>query len=143
MSNSILIYYLRLFYHFCFALAPMIFGTLIDDSCILWQESCSETGACLVYDNSSLSRFDSQNSPIASYHNSHSQILIFRYMLYLALSAKLCSTIFFFGALVSYKPPKHIQQNDDDDSIENTNNIQRHEIIVYNNNRSDANDVHI
>lgn len=35
----------------------MIFGTLIDDSCILWQESCHETGACLVYDNSSLSRY--------------------------------------------------------------------------------------
>lgn len=37
--------------------APMIFGSLIDDSCILWQESCNEAGACLVYDNMSLSRF--------------------------------------------------------------------------------------
>lgn len=42
-------------------LAPMIFGTLIDDSCILWQESCKETGACLVYDNSSLSRYTHQS----------------------------------------------------------------------------------
>lgn len=37
--------------------APMLFGTLIDDSCILWQESCNEAGACLVYDNNSLSRY--------------------------------------------------------------------------------------
>lgn len=36
--------------------APMIFGSLIDDSCILWQESCNEAGACLVYDNNTLSR---------------------------------------------------------------------------------------
>lgn len=37
--------------------APMIFGTLIDDTCILWDESaCSDSGACLVYDNYSMSR---------------------------------------------------------------------------------------
>lgn len=44
------------FVHIFSLSAPMIFGTLIDDSCVLWQESCKETGACLVYDNSSLSR---------------------------------------------------------------------------------------
>ncbi|XP_031617011.1 solute carrier organic anion transporter family member 4A1 isoform X2 [Contarinia nasturtii] len=93
--------------------APMIFGSLIDDSCILWQESCNEAGACLVYDNSSLSR----------------------YMLYLALTAKLCSTIFFFGAWMSYIPPKHIQQNDQE-SNENTQDEAEHEVIIYNNNRS-------
>lgn len=73
--------------------APMIFGTLIDDSCILWQPSCDETGACLVYDNYSMSR----------------------YMLALALAAKLCSTIFFFGAWWSYIPPKQMQKNNENE----------------------------
>lgn len=31
--------------------APMIFGALIDDTCILWHDSCEGRGACLVYDN--------------------------------------------------------------------------------------------
>lgn len=69
--------------------APMIFGMLIDDSCILWQKSCDGAGACLVYDNFTLSR----------------------YMLLLALAAKLCSTIFFFGAWWCYIPPKQMQTN--------------------------------
>lgn len=36
--------------------APLIFGTLIDDTCLLWQESCDNAGACLVYDNYSMSK---------------------------------------------------------------------------------------
>lgn len=36
--------------------APMIFGVLIDDTCILWQESCENAGACLVYDNTYMSK---------------------------------------------------------------------------------------
>ncbi|CAG2170465.1 unnamed protein product [Oppiella nova] len=32
--------------------APLIFGSLIDLSCILWQKTCDKSsGACLVYDN--------------------------------------------------------------------------------------------
>ncbi|XP_078038214.1 organic anion transporting polypeptide 26F isoform X4 [Augochlora pura] len=31
--------------------APMVFGALIDDTCILWNETCDGRGACLVYDN--------------------------------------------------------------------------------------------
>lgn len=37
--------------------APMIFGTLIDNTCILWQESCDDAGACLVYDNLYMSKY--------------------------------------------------------------------------------------
>lgn len=37
--------------------APMIFGTLIDETCILWQESCDDAGSCLVYDNQYMSRY--------------------------------------------------------------------------------------
>lgn len=89
--------------------APMIFGSLIDDTCILWQESCNDAGACLVYDNNSMSQ----------------------YMLWLALIAKVCSTVFFFGASWSYVPPKQLKSNDDNidesakanDSIDCINNL--------------------
>lgn len=40
--------------------APMIFGKLIDDTCVLWKETCDEdgsgVGACLVYDNYNMSK---------------------------------------------------------------------------------------
>lgn len=55
-------------------------------------------------------------------------------MLYLALTAKLCSTIFFFGAWLSYIPPKNIEQNDQEYN-ENTQDEAEHEVIIYNNNR--------
>ncbi|XP_055599366.1 solute carrier organic anion transporter family member 4A1 [Uranotaenia lowii] len=65
--------------------APMIFGRLIDETCILWQESlCEDHGACLVYDNAFMSK----------------------YMLLLALIGKACSILFFFGAWFYYIPPK-------------------------------------
>lgn len=63
-------------------------------------------------------------------------------MLYLALAAKLCSTIFFFGAWMSYIPPKHIQQNEGRDQIVNGNVGAAHEIIAYNNNRSEITNAH-
>ncbi|XP_034101180.1 solute carrier organic anion transporter family member 4A1 [Drosophila albomicans] len=65
--------------------APLIFGALIDESCMLWHESCDEQagGACLVYDNYYISR----------------------YMWLLALIGKLCSVVFFLGAWWFYKPP--------------------------------------
>jgi len=66
--------------------APILFGRLIDESCILWQDSgCgSNTGACLLYDNKSMAK----------------------YMLLLALIGKTCSIIFFFLAWFYYIPPK-------------------------------------
>lgn len=65
--------------------APILFGRLIDDSCILWQKSCSDdSGACLLYDNKEMAR----------------------YMLTLALFGKFCSVLFFFLAWFCYIPPK-------------------------------------
>jgi solute carrier organic anion transporter family, member 4A len=65
--------------------APIIFGGLIDESCILWQEDCgSDRGACLLYDNKAMAR----------------------YMLLLALTGKACSVLFFFLAWFYYIPPK-------------------------------------
>ncbi|XP_020709154.2 solute carrier organic anion transporter family member 4A1 [Athalia rosae] len=63
--------------------APMIFGILIDETCILWHESCEGRGACLVYDNLYMSR----------------------YMLALAFIGKAASLLFFFLAWWFYIPP--------------------------------------
>lgn len=60
-------------------------------------------------------------------------------MLYLALTAKLCSTIFFFGAWLSYIPPKHMQQNNGQ-SDDNMENQPEQEIMIYNNHRTLSND---
>ncbi|XP_034951398.1 solute carrier organic anion transporter family member 4A1 isoform X2 [Chelonus insularis] len=63
--------------------APMIFGALIDDTCILWHETCEGRGACLVYDNYWMSW----------------------YMFGLAFIGKTASLIFFFFAWWCYVPP--------------------------------------
>ncbi|XP_032677729.1 solute carrier organic anion transporter family member 4A1 isoform X1 [Odontomachus brunneus] len=71
--------------------APMVFGALIDDTCILWNETCEGRGACLVYDNYYMSR----------------------YMLALAFIGKAASLLFFFLAWWTYVPPsgRGIDQN--------------------------------
>ncbi|PSN43734.1 Solute carrier organic anion transporter family member 4A1 [Blattella germanica] len=70
--------------------APMVFGALIDETCILWQESChqDENGACLVYDNKYMSR----------------------YMLALAFLGKAASLLFFFLAWWFYIPPSGFKE---------------------------------
>ena len=66
------------------------------------------------------------------------QNVLHRYMLYLALTAKLCSTIFFFGAWWSYIPPKHIQHNEQFEI--KMENEPEQEIMIYNNNQTIQND---
>ncbi|XP_033209479.1 solute carrier organic anion transporter family member 4A1 isoform X2 [Belonocnema kinseyi] len=63
--------------------APIIFGALIDKTCILWHDTCEGRGACLVYDNYYMSR----------------------YMFALAFIGKLASLLFFFLAWWFYVPP--------------------------------------
>ena len=36
--------------------SPMIFGAIIDNTCILWQEECGQTTNCLLYDTDRLRR---------------------------------------------------------------------------------------
>ncbi|KAI9586202.1 hypothetical protein GQX74_002049 [Glossina fuscipes] len=79
--------------------APMIFGTLIDETCLLWQQQRGDhqSGACLVYENFHMSK----------------------YMWLLAFIGKLCSVVFFFAAWWFYIPPKqHVKSNNS-----GTNNI--------------------
>lgn len=71
--------------------APMIFGLLIDETCVLWQrdECTGEAGGCIAYDNLYMSR----------------------YMLALAFVGKSCSLLFFFLAWRLYKPPISSSKN--------------------------------
>merc|ERR1719206_826555 len=34
--------------------SPIIFGSIIDNTCLLWQEECGETTNCLLYDTDAL-----------------------------------------------------------------------------------------
>uniref|UniRef100_A0A1A9ZVS2 Solute carrier organic anion transporter family member n=1 Tax=Glossina pallidipes TaxID=7398 RepID=A0A1A9ZVS2_GLOPL len=80
--------------------APMIFGTLIDETCLLWQQQRGDhqSGACLVYENFHMSK----------------------YMWLLAFVGKLCSVVFFFAAWWFYIPPKqHVVKSNNS----GTNNI--------------------
>ncbi|XP_068085065.1 solute carrier organic anion transporter family member 4A1 [Anabrus simplex] len=68
--------------------APMLFGGLIDRTCLLWQESCDDNGACLVYANKYMGR----------------------YMLALAFIGKAASLLFFFLAWWFYIPPSGMRE---------------------------------
>ena len=64
--------------------APIFFGSLIDHTCQLWQGDCQHhPGSCLFYDNATMGR----------------------YILALALLGKGLAFIFFFLALMLYRPP--------------------------------------
>ena len=34
--------------------SPILYGALIDNTCVLWQEECGETTNCLIYDTERL-----------------------------------------------------------------------------------------
>ncbi len=36
--------------------APMVYGAIIDGTCVLWQRECGETTNCLLYDTVKLRR---------------------------------------------------------------------------------------
>ncbi len=62
---------------------PIIFGAIIDSTCLVWQEKCGQNGSCWVYDNGLLSQ----------------RVLI------LAVCIKSLSSFFFIMATVLYKAP--------------------------------------
>jgi len=63
--------------------APIIFGAIMDATCILWQNSCGHRGSCRAYNN----------------------FLMSRYVLIISLIGKSLSTTCFFLANFLYKPP--------------------------------------
>ncbi|XP_036390179.1 solute carrier organic anion transporter family member 4A1 isoform X1 [Megalops cyprinoides] len=68
---------------------PIAFGSVIDISCLLWQEQCGDQGSCYLYQNSAMSR----------------------YSLIAGLIYKVLGTVFFFLACVLYKPPPESPQS--------------------------------
>ena len=63
---------------------PVLFGVLLDFSCMLQMDSCDEKGACLLYDNEKMAN----------------------YMLIKFTFLKVCSTLSVFMAWKLYRPPK-------------------------------------
>ncbi|XP_010873836.2 solute carrier organic anion transporter family member 4A1 [Esox lucius] len=68
---------------------PIAFGSVIDISCLLWQDQCGEQGSCYVYQNSAMSR----------------------YTLIAGIIYKVLGTLFFLLASVLYKPPPESPQS--------------------------------
>ncbi|XP_067856884.1 solute carrier organic anion transporter family member 4A1 [Heptranchias perlo] len=62
---------------------PIAFGSVIDISCLLWQDQCDERGSCYIYQNSAMSK----------------------YLLIAGIIYKVLGTLFYFIALLLYKPP--------------------------------------
>ncbi|XP_042212018.1 solute carrier organic anion transporter family member 4A1-like isoform X2 [Homarus americanus] len=63
---------------------PILFGALIDNTCILWQSTCGKGGACMSYDNFYMSR----------------------YMMGISIIFKSLSTVLFFVAWWLYVAPQ-------------------------------------
>lgn len=70
--------------------APILFGYLIDRSCVLWPGTGAEQGACAVYENKQMA------------HN----------LLALLATVKFLSCLFFFLSWVLYKAPAGGEEND-------------------------------
>nr|XP_029506187.1 solute carrier organic anion transporter family member 4A1-like [Oncorhynchus nerka] len=68
---------------------PIAFGSVIDISCLLWQDQCGEQGSCYLYQNSAMSR----------------------YTLIAGIIYKVLGMMFFLLASVLYKPPPESPQS--------------------------------
>uniref|UniRef100_A0A8C8D3I5 Solute carrier organic anion transporter family member n=1 Tax=Oncorhynchus tshawytscha TaxID=74940 RepID=A0A8C8D3I5_ONCTS len=68
---------------------PIAFGSVIDISCLLWEDQCGEQGSCHLYQNSAMSR----------------------YTLIAGIIYKVLGTLFFLLASVLYKPPPESPQS--------------------------------
>ncbi|XP_016300570.1 solute carrier organic anion transporter family member 4A1-like [Sinocyclocheilus anshuiensis] len=68
---------------------PIAFGSVIDISCLLWEEQCGEYGSCYLYHNSAMSQ----------------------YSLIAGIIYKVLGTIFFLLAAMLYKPPPESPQS--------------------------------
>uniref|UniRef100_A0A023G2W7 Uncharacterized protein n=1 Tax=Amblyomma triste TaxID=251400 RepID=A0A023G2W7_AMBTT len=71
--------------------APIMFGYLIDQSCVLWPGSCDDSGACAVYENGQMARN----------------------LLALLATVKFLSCLFFFLSWLLYKAPEGGDEEDD------------------------------
>ncbi|XP_004565556.1 solute carrier organic anion transporter family member 4A1 [Maylandia zebra] len=79
---------------------PIAFGSVIDLSCLMWQDKCGEQGSCYLYHNSAMSQ----------------------YTLVAGILYKVLGTIFFLVASILYQPPPESPQS----SCENTDHSMEH-----------------
>uniref|UniRef100_A0A3Q2XFL5 Solute carrier organic anion transporter family member n=1 Tax=Hippocampus comes TaxID=109280 RepID=A0A3Q2XFL5_HIPCM len=79
---------------------PIAFGSMIDISCLLWQDKCGEQGSCYLYQNTAMSR----------------------YTLFAGILYKVLGTIFFLLASILYKPPPESPQSSCESSDHETCN---------------------
>uniref|UniRef100_A0A3Q3BFD5 Solute carrier organic anion transporter family member n=1 Tax=Kryptolebias marmoratus TaxID=37003 RepID=A0A3Q3BFD5_KRYMA len=79
---------------------PIAFGSVIDISCLLWQDQCGEQGSCYIYQNSAMSL----------------------YTLIAGIIFKVLGTGFYLLASVLYKPPPESPQS----SCESTDHGTEH-----------------
>uniref|UniRef100_A0A3Q3IDE3 Solute carrier organic anion transporter family member n=1 Tax=Monopterus albus TaxID=43700 RepID=A0A3Q3IDE3_MONAL len=68
---------------------PIAFGSVIDISCLLWQDRCGEQGSCYLYHNSTMSQ----------------------YTLVAGIIYKVLGAVFFLLATVLYQPPPESPQS--------------------------------
>ncbi|XP_057684482.1 solute carrier organic anion transporter family member 4A1-like isoform X1 [Corythoichthys intestinalis] len=68
---------------------PIAFGSMIDISCLLWQDQCGEQGSCYLYQNSAMSQ----------------------YTLLAGVIYKFLGVIFFMLASILYQPPSESPQS--------------------------------
>ncbi|XP_061623780.1 solute carrier organic anion transporter family member 4A1 isoform X3 [Phyllopteryx taeniolatus] len=79
---------------------PIAFGSMIDISCLLWQDQCGEQGSCYLYQNSAMSR----------------------YTLLSGVLYKFLGAIFFLLASILYQPPPQSPQSSHESSDQETCN---------------------
>ena len=68
---------------------PLLFGAVFDNACLLWQDECGETGACLYYDNE----------------------LIGLHIFFVVVGFKVLSLLLLLMAWAFYKPPKRAAED--------------------------------
>ncbi|XP_061528245.1 solute carrier organic anion transporter family member 4A1 isoform X5 [Phycodurus eques] len=79
---------------------PIAFGSMIDISCLLWQDQCGEQGSCYFYQNSAMSR----------------------YTLLSGVLYKFLGAIFFLLASILYQPPPQSPRSSHESSDQETCN---------------------
>ena len=76
---------------------PMVYGAIIDNTCILWQDECGETTNCLLYDTVRKQKMKS----IAAFHHFYHQVRL-RQALMLTTAFIMLVGVFFDIAVCYY-----------------------------------------
>uniref|UniRef100_A0A3Q2PCY9 Solute carrier organic anion transporter family member n=1 Tax=Fundulus heteroclitus TaxID=8078 RepID=A0A3Q2PCY9_FUNHE len=80
---------------------PIAFGSVIDISCLLWEDQCGDQGSCYIYHNSAMSQ----------------------YTLVAGIIFKVLGIIFFLVASVLYQPPPESPQSSCESTDQGTDHV--------------------